>query len=116
MLGWMNDTRAASGRPALARDDAILHVAVDWSHGMAERDQLAHNPDYGNQVFAARAEAMTAAENVGWGTDTARAVYDEFLRSPSHEDKILSAALTHTAVGCVRDGAGELWVTVNFWG
>ena len=25
-------------------------------------------------------------------------------------------ALTHAAAGCVRDGAGELWVTVNFWG
>jgi uncharacterized protein YkwD len=116
MVGWMNDTRAASGRPALAWDDAILHVAVDWSHAMAERSQLAHNPDYGDRVFAARAEAMTAAENVGWGTDSARAVYDEFLRSPSHKDKILSGALTHTAVACVRDGAGDLWVTVNFWG
>lgn len=116
MHGWMNDTRAAAGRAALAWDDAILHVAVDWSHGMAERTTLAHNPRYGDQVFAARAEAMTAAENVGWGAGTARAIYDEFLRSPSHKDKILSDALTRTAVGCVRDEAGELWVTVNFWG
>lgn len=116
MHGWMNDTRAAAGRAALAWDDAILHVAVDWSHGMAERTTLAHNPRYGDQVFAARAEAMTAAENVGWGAGSARAIYDEFLRSPSHKDKILSDALTRTAVGCVRDEAGELWVTVNFWG
>jgi uncharacterized protein YkwD len=116
MLRWMNETRAGAGRSALAWDDAILHVAVDWSHEMAARGELAHNPRYGDQVFAARAEAMTAAENVGWGNDSARAVYDEFLRSPSHRDKILSGALTHTAVGCVRDHAGELWVTVNFWG
>jgi uncharacterized protein YkwD len=116
MLRWMNETRTGAGRHALAWDDAILHVAVDWSHGMAERGQLAHNPRYGDQVFAARAQAMTAAENVGWGSGSDRAVYDEFLRSPSHADKILSGALTHTAVGCVRDDAGELWVTVNFWG
>lgn len=116
MLRWMNETRASAGRRALAWDDAILHVAVDWSHDMAASGELAHNPDYGERVFAARAEAMTAAENVGWGADTARAVYDEFLRSPTHEDKILSTALTHAAVGCVRDGAGEVWVTVNFWG
>ena len=116
MLRWMNETRAGAGRHALAWDDAILHVAVDWSHEMADRSELAHNPRYGDQVFAARAEAMTAAENVGWGNGSARAVYDEFLRSPSHRDKILSGALTHAAVGCVRDGAGELWVTVNFWG
>lgn len=116
MLRWMNESRADAGRAPLAWDDAVLHVAVDWSHQMADRSQLAHNPDYGDQVFAARAEAMTAAENVGWGTSTSRAVYDEFLRSPSHRDKILSGTLTHTAVGCVRDGAGELWVTANFWG
>ena len=116
MLRWMNETRAGAGRQALAWDDAILHVAVDWSHEMAARSELAHNPRYGDQVFAARAEAMTAAENVGWGSGSARAVYDEFLRSPSHRDKILSGALTHAAVGCLRDGAGELWVTVNFWG
>lgn len=116
MLRWMNETRAGAARHALAWDDAILHVAVDWSHEMAARSQLAHNPRYGDQVFAARPEAMTAAENVGWGTGSDRAVYDEFLRSPSHRDKILSGALTHAAVGCVRDGAGEVWVTVNFWG
>lgn len=112
----MNESRAGAGRAALAWDDAVLHVAVDWSHQMADRSQLAHNPGYGDQVFAARAEAMTAAENVGWGTGSSRAVYDEFLRSPSHRDKILSGTLTHAAVACVRDGAGELWVTANFWG
>lgn len=116
MLRWMNESRAGAGRSVLAWDDAILHVPVDWSHDMAARGQLAHNPGYGDRVFAARAEAMTAAENVGWGTGPAREVYDEFLRSPTHKDKILSGALTHAAVGCVRDGAGELWVTVNFWG
>lgn len=116
MLRWMNETRAGAGRHLLAWDDAILHVAVDWSHEMAARSQLAHNPGYGDRVFAARAEAMTAAENVGWSTGDARAVFDEFLRSPSHADKILSDALTHSAVGCVRDADGELWVTVNFWG
>ena len=116
MLRWMNETRADAGRHLLAWDEAILHVAVDWSHEMAARSELAHNPGYGDRVFAARAEAMTAAENVGWSTGDARAVYDEFLRSPSHADKILSGALAHTAVGCVRDADGELWVTVNFWG
>ena len=116
MLRWMNETRAGAGRHALAWDGAILHVAVDWSDDMAARGELAHNPRYGDQVFAARSEAVTAAENVGWGSGSDRAVYDEFLRSPSHRDKILSGSLTHTAVGCVRDGAGELWVTVNFWG
>lgn len=116
MLRWMNESRAAAGRPVLAWDDAILHVAVDWSHHMAAEDDLAHNPRYGDQVFAARAEAVTAAENVGWGNDSARGVYEEFLRSPTHKDKILSTALSHAAVGCVRDGAGEVWVTVDFWG
>lgn len=116
MLGWMNDTRADAGLHALTRDGAIQHVSLDWSDEMARTGQLAHNPRYSDQIFAVRAEARTAGEIVGWSTTSARAVYDEFLRSPSHRDRILTRAFAHTTVGCVRDQADRVWVTVNFWG
>lgn len=116
MLTWMNETRSEAGVGSLLDDPAIKHVPVDWSQVMADRSDLAHNPDYGPQVFAARPEARTAAENVGWSRVSARAIYDEFLRSAPHRDTILRARLTHSAVGCVRDADGALWVAVNFWG
>jgi uncharacterized protein YkwD len=58
---------------------------------------------------------MTAGEVVGRGHD-ARAIFDEFLRSPTHRDAILRPAFTHGTVGCVRDAGGQAWVTANFWG
>jgi uncharacterized protein YkwD len=58
---------------------------------------------------------MTAGEVVGRGHE-ARAIFDEFLRSPTHRDAILRRAFTHGTVGCVRDAGGQAWVTANFWG
>lgn len=116
MLGWMDQTRTDHGVARLQPDPQVQHVPVDWSQTMAERSDLAHNPDYGDQIFADRPEAQTAAENVGRSTVDARAVYDEFLRSADHRDKILGERFTHVAVGCVRDAQDQLWVTINFWG
>ena len=116
MLGWMNQTRAEHGIAPVTEDGGIQHISLDWSNEMARTGQLAHNPRYSDQIFAARPQAMTASEIVGWASSSARAVYDEFLRSPTHRDKILTRAFTHTTTACVRDGAGRVWVTVDFWG
>ncbi|HEX4901895.1 MAG TPA: CAP domain-containing protein [Acidimicrobiales bacterium] len=115
MLGWMNEARGGAGRHALVDDPVVDHVALGWSNHLAGVGQLAHNPSYSDEVFAARPEAMTAGEVVGRGMD-ARAIFDEFMRSPAHRDAILRAAFTHGTVGCVRDAAGQAWVTANFWG
>lgn len=116
MLGWMDQTRADHGVARLQPDPQVQHVPVDWSVAMADQGELSHNPDYGDQIFADRPEARTAAENVGRSSVGARAVYDEFLRSDDHRDKILGARFTHVAVGCVRDAQNQLWVTIDFWG
>jgi uncharacterized protein YkwD len=115
MLQWMNEARAGSGTSALVDDGAIDHVAHRWSTHLAGSGQLAHNPRYADEVFAARPQAMTAGEVVGRGHDE-RGIFEEFLRSPSHRDAILRRAFTHGTVGCVRDAGGQAWVTANFWG
>lgn len=116
MLGWMNDARSQVGRGPLAEDEAIQHVSLDWSSHMASTGELAHNPRFSDQIFAARAEATTAGEVVGWSGESARAVFDEFMRSSLHRDTIRQPAFRHATVGCVRDGGGRLWVTADFWG
>jgi uncharacterized protein YkwD len=115
MLQWMNEARAGAGAATLVDDAVVDHVAHDWSTHLAASGQLAHNPRYADQVFAARPQAMTAGEVVGRGHD-ARAIFDEFLRSPTHRDAILRRAFTHGTVGCGRDAGGQAWVTANFWG
>jgi uncharacterized protein YkwD len=115
MLQWMNDARAAGGRARVADDPVIDHVAFRWSDHLALAGQLAHNPGYSAEVFAARPEAMTVGEVVGRGFEP-RSVFDEFMRSPAHRDVILGAAFTRATVGCVRDAGGQSWVVANFWG
>ena len=83
---------------------------------MANRQQLQHNPDYANRVFAARPEAMRAGENVGRSHGSNPELFQAFMDSPGHRDAILAPAHTHAGVGCVVDGGGQRWVTVNFWG
>ena len=116
MISWMNQERARRGRSALAADLGIQSIPVDWSDSMAARQTLAHSPDYGNRIFAARPQARTASENVGRTTGDSRLVFDGFMRSPIHFDRIMDPASTHAVAGCIRDGGGQLWVTVNFWG
>lgn len=116
MLGWMNEARSQAGRGQLAEDEAIQHVSLDWSSHMAGTGELAHNPRFSDQIFAVRAEATTAGEVVGWSGGSARAVFDEFMRSSLHRDTIRQTAFRHATVGCVRDAGGRLWVTANFWG
>jgi len=115
MLQWMNDARAGAGAGALADDPVVDHVAFAWSDHLAAAGDLQHNPGYADAIFRDRPEAMTAGEVVGRGVD-ARAIFDEFLRSPTHRDAILRAAFTRATVGCVRDAVGQAWVTANFWG
>jgi len=116
MLGWMNEARSQAGRGALAEDEAIQHVSLDWSGHMASTGELAHNPRFSDQIFAVRPEATTAGEVVGWSGESARAVFDEFMRSTLHRDTIRQPAFRYATVGCVRDAGGRLWVTADFWG
>jgi uncharacterized protein YkwD len=115
MLRWMVDARRHAGVQALVDDPAIDHVAIRWSDRMASAGRLDHNPGYSDEVFTARPEARTAGEVVGRGLEP-RAIFDEFMRSPTHRDAILRQAFTHATVGCVRDAGGQAWVTANFWG
>ncbi len=116
MLDWMNQARAGAGRGAVAEDEAVQHVSLDWSNHMATTGELAHNPHYSDQIFADRPEARTAGEVVGWSSSSARAVFDEFMRSSIHRGIILEPAFRYATVACVWDAGGRVWVTADFWG
>lgn len=116
MVRFMNATRADHGLAPLTADAGIQWIPVHWSDTMAANQRLEHNPDFAERIFTARPQATSASENVGRTTGSDRSVFDGFMDSPPHRERILDAASTHTTVGCVRDAGGQLWVTVNFWG
>lgn len=82
---------------------------------MADRDVLAHNPDYSSQIDAVRAW-VTVGENVGLGTSTVGSLHQSFMDSAAHRTNILGSDYTRVTVGCIRDSSARIWVTQNFWG
>lgn len=116
MTEWVNQTRAANGLPSLVSDGHIHPIALRWTDTMAQRQDLAHNLRFGDEIFAARPQAVTAGENVGRGTGSDRSLYDAFMASPGHRSKILGAEFSHATVACTVDAGGQTWTTMNFWG
>lgn len=114
---WTDEARAEAGVTPLTVDPAVDHVAADWSRGMAERQELAHNPEHADQIWAARPEAQVIGENVGRGAgDDVRAVFDQFMASPTHRANIVEDRFRHSVAACVRSADGQVWITVDFWG
>lgn len=113
---WINEARAAHGVGGLTNDTGISSIPIRWSDTMAQRQNLAHNPDYANQVFGARPAATTVAENVGRAAGSNRSLFDAFMGSPGHRANILGRQFSHVTVGCAIDANGHTWATMNFWG
>lgn len=112
----MNSLRSSEGVAALTTDGGIAHIPLNWSTSMARRKELAHNPDYASQIRAARPQARSFGENVGYSSQGARAVFDGMVASPSHRAAMVNGGYTQAATGCAVDNQGKVWVTVNFWG
>lgn len=114
---WTEQVRAEAGVGPLTVDPAVDHVAADWSRSMAERHELAHNPAHADQIWAARPEAEVIGENVGRGdADDVRAVFDQFMASPTHRANIVEARFRHSVAACIPSADGQVWITVDFWG
>ena len=114
MHNQINAARGNSGRGGLAFDGGIQYIALNWSDHLAGTQNLAHNPNFGDQILAHR-DYRTAGENVGRGHDLGQ-LFQAFMDSPGHRENIVSSAYSHVTVGCLTDGGGQYWVTQNFWG
>lgn len=102
------------GREPLRRDDAIFFVPANWADHLAGSQQLAHNPDYGEQILEVR-QYRYAGENVGRGGDE-QILFDAYMDSPGHRANIESERYQHLSVACIIDDNGQIWNVQNFWG
>jgi putative cell wall-binding protein/uncharacterized protein YkwD len=115
LFGLVNVARAGAGRLPFTDSPAARAIARTWSAHMATAQGLSHNPNVPNQLTAAGITWSAWAENVAFGP-SAPAVHDLFMGSEIHRTNILSPAVDHIGIGCVADGAGQLWVTQVFFG
>jgi uncharacterized protein YkwD len=107
--------RAEAGLPALREDPGFDQVARTWAFQQARTGTMAHNPQYTTQIGRAVPSWRRITENVGYAPTPSR-LHTAYMNSPGHRANILDSRVQRIAVGCVRDGNGRLWSTVNFVG
>jgi uncharacterized protein YkwD len=112
MLQLVNGAREKKDLDALKLDQKLSKYAVRHSRQMANEGELFHTND-----LAAKLKGRNwsvGGENVGVGSSL-DAVQSAFMGSKPHRANILGEDYDHTAIGVVQS-AGNLWVTVIFYG
>ena len=120
VVALANQARADAGLTALVRHPDLDAVALAWSSHLAgEGLDLAHNPDFSQQVPA----GWTASgENVGWLDDhgqftaeeVAARIHQSWMDSPGHRENLLNPAYTHIGVGVAHNPEYAYCLTQNF--
>lgn len=103
----VNAERAHTGKSALTWSQSLSDIAREHSADMAERGELFHNDNLGDQVDGWSA----LGENVGEGLDES-SIHAALMDSSSHRANILGS-FTRVGVGAVW-ADGELWLTQVF--
>jgi hypothetical protein len=108
-----NAIRKAASAPALKYDVRITVVSYDWSASMAQKNQMAHNPNYSKQIPS---KWTRAGENVayacGYGSKSAQVIVDNWKASPGHYSNLIGD-FTSIGIGVYWDG-NCMWATQNF--
>ena len=104
----LNYARASRGVPRLTVRSALVTVAREQAHRMADRNTLYHNPNLTTDVKNWR----WVGENVGYGPD-ALTVHVAFMQSAPHRANILDRDYTEVGIGAVVVN-GRVWVAEVF--
>lgn len=115
-----NAARAEAGLAPLERLTELDAVARGWSTMLAtEGSDLAHNPDYSEQIPQGWS---LAGENAAWTGETRVVPADEiagpmhqgWMDSPGHRENILNPEYTHLGVGVAYSPEHGYYLIQNF--
>jgi uncharacterized protein YkwD len=118
ILVYVNEYRRRKRLPGLTMNAACSAEAQKHSENMA-----AHRTSFGHNGFnkrmkniASQIEGVNAtAENVAYGSTSAREAVDNWLKSPMHKENI-EGPYTLTGIGIAADRKGNLYFTQIFIG
>ncbi|WP_315815429.1 CAP domain-containing protein [Paraflavitalea speifideaquila] len=116
ILDLINQYRQKKGLPALATDPVIEAEARRHTIAMAShRSPFGHDGfSYRSKVITSKIPGVTAtAENVAYGSRSAREAVDGWLRSPGHK-KNIEGKFKLTGIGVARDEKSTLYFTQIF--
>lgn len=111
MSNWVNDYRAAHGKPPLTLDESFSNGARSWSSRMASTGVMSHDPNRYNACAARFPNYKRCGENVGYASSLLQ-VQQMLQASSGHRANILCDC-THLAIGVVKSGS-RYWVTQRF--
>lgn len=112
LYNLVNSERASRGLAPLQLDARLTSLARLKSRDMIDLNYFAHeSPTYGStgDLFKAAGIGFSlAAENIGKG-GSIKAIFDAFMSSSGHRNKIVDARYTRTGVGVIyQPGRGYL--------
>ena len=114
LFNLVNRDRTRAGLPALAWDDRLGGLALEWSHQMAATRNFSHR-----NLGAALGELpgfTRLAENilVGQCGMTGAEMHQAWMNSSGHRANIMSGSYNAIGIGVVCSSDGRVWATEDF--
>ena len=115
ILNATNQDRAASGLAMLTADPQLTSLAQSWADHLATIGALVHQ-DLDTLRATSLANWQSLGENTLDGPESMSAgdMEREWLADAGHRENILRPQMNFVGVGVARDGAGRVWVVVDF--
>ncbi len=118
ILELINEYRASQSLPPFEMAQEIAEVAEGHSKEMAKGKVGFGHDGFDERVSKIRSKfgGTSAAENVAYGSRTAKEVVDMWLHSKGHKKNIISGKYKFTGIGIARSKDGTLYFTQIFIG
>ena len=119
MLNLINDYRARSGAPVLARSAALSRSALWKSTDMAANHYFSHDDlirGWSQRVSDCGYGPATTGENIAEGFADASSTLMQWETSPPHNANLLSPNFHAIGVGRAADAGGTWYWTADFGG
>lgn len=114
----IDKVRQTNNLPPLNEVDEIVRAVLGHSQDMAARESVSHTgsdgSDPGERMKRANYDWEIHGEIVAFGFETAEALVDAWMNSPTHRDVILTRGFDDFGAGLARAKNGTPYWTVNF--
>ena len=115
VVNAMNQDRAANGLAPLTPDPQLTSLAQSWANHLAIIGTIDHQ-----DLEGLRATSLSNWQSLGENTIdgpenmSASEMETVWMSDVGHRENILRAKVNFVGVGVARDGAGLMWVVVDF--
>jgi uncharacterized protein YkwD len=104
LLSWINDARAARGKPRLRSADRLKDMAGDRAATMASTGVMQHTSCLSCELNSRDVSWDTCGEVIAyttypWGHDAARSIYRGWKNSPDHWKLLMSRSYHRIGIG-----------------